>query len=112
MPLQHGKQQIWPQSERRASSIANFLQFAQVLVDRATIGNSKLSNGFDSCQSAISESATVHYFSLVRALSSLHLEVLNSLPVGYVGECHCFSFVRALISLHIEVGLSYKFVVP
>uniref|UniRef100_A0A0R3TKB3 Calpain_III domain-containing protein n=1 Tax=Rodentolepis nana TaxID=102285 RepID=A0A0R3TKB3_RODNA len=37
-------------------------------------------------QSAISESATVHYFSLVRALSSLHLEVLNSLPVGYVGE--------------------------
>ncbi|VDO12682.1 unnamed protein product, partial [Rodentolepis nana] len=29
-------------------------------------------------QSAISESATVHYFSLVRALSSLHLEVLNS----------------------------------
>ncbi|VDO02040.1 unnamed protein product [Rodentolepis nana] len=61
-------------------------------------------------QSAISESATVHYFSLVRALSSLHLEVLNSLcsPVGYVGECHCFSFVRALISLHIEVGLSYN----
>ncbi|VDO00602.1 unnamed protein product [Rodentolepis nana] len=56
-------------------------------------------------QSAISESATVHYFSLVRALSSLHLEVLNSLcsPVGYVGECHCFSFVRALISLHIEL---------
>ncbi|VDO01639.1 unnamed protein product [Rodentolepis nana] len=49
---------------------------------------------------------------LGQALSSLHLEVLNSLPVGYVGECHCFSFVRALISLHIEVGLSYKFVAP
>ncbi|VDO01683.1 unnamed protein product [Rodentolepis nana] len=62
----------------------------------------------------MSESATVHCFSVVRALSSLNLEVWKA---GYVGECHCplfllysesatvhyFSFVRALSSLHLEV---------
>ncbi|VDN97470.1 unnamed protein product [Rodentolepis nana] len=69
-----------------------------------------------SCPSAMSESATVHCFSVVRALSSLNLEVWK---VGYVGvatvHCfsfgamseiatvHCFSFVRALSSFNLEV---------
>ncbi|VDN98860.1 unnamed protein product [Rodentolepis nana] len=38
----------------------------------------------------MSESATVHCFSVVRALSSLNLEVWKA---GYVGECHCPLFL-------------------
>ncbi|VDN98850.1 unnamed protein product [Rodentolepis nana] len=38
----------------------------------------------------MSESATVHCFSVVRALSSLNLEVWKA---GYIEECHCPLFL-------------------
>ncbi|VDN99768.1 unnamed protein product [Rodentolepis nana] len=70
--------------------------------------SNRVRNGFDSRRrSAMSESATVHCFSVVRALSSLNLEVWKAGyieechcplflilgPAGYVGECHCPLFL-------------------
>ncbi|VDN99839.1 unnamed protein product [Rodentolepis nana] len=77
----------------------------------------------------MSESATVHCFSVVRALSSLNLEVWKA---GYIEECHCplFLILGPAGSLNLEVDswlvgyvgechcplflfcLSFKFVAP
>ncbi|VDN98076.1 unnamed protein product [Rodentolepis nana] len=53
-------------------------------------------------RSAMSESATVHCFSVVRALSSLNLEVWKA---GYVGECHCPLFLLYVGECHCPLFL-------
>ncbi|VDN99302.1 unnamed protein product [Rodentolepis nana] len=53
-------------------------------------------------QSGMSESVTVHCFSFVRALSSLHLEVVNSLLIKVL-----IVWMEISQAMHWKIGVSF-----